>query len=285
MADVDGRVERLIASCTGNGALSVEVHEAAFGGVAHGPPPALPPPPPLPLPPPAGVAVAAAAVTSRCGSRGGAAASATGACATASAAANTTAAGATAAGAAAAGAVAGAAAAGAAAVAAASRRPRPSASASGVYYAAAAPRASAAQHVVEHGGGNSSASDGGDDAIGAGADAGVIVGASSVEARGAQPARSPSASLSRLATIGNGVSVRQSAIPASGLGLYATRDFEAGDFVTEYDGQKNLSKADCIARSVHTHICHKEHVYVDGCVSSSLPVATRGFHPWPHLLP
>jgi SET domain-containing protein len=41
----------------------------------------------------------------------------------------------------------------------------------------------------------------------------------------------------RYATIGDGIEVKQSSIPESGNGLFATRDFNEGEIITTYDGE------------------------------------------------
>ena len=72
------------------------------------------------------------------------------------------------------------------------------------------------------------------------------------------------ASLRKLATIGRGVEIRLSRISEAGQGLYATRAFDSFEFITEYDGVRNLSKKECTKRRPQTHICQKEGFYVDG---------------------
>lgn len=51
-----------------------------------------------------------------------------------------------------------------------------------------------------------------------------------------------------LASIGDGVDVRASAIPGAGLGLFATRGFARGDFITWMDGEE-ISRAEAQARA------------------------------------
>ena len=72
------------------------------------------------------------------------------------------------------------------------------------------------------------------------------------------------ASLKCLATIGSGVEVRLSGISEAGHGLFATRSYESSEYITEYDGDRNLSKAQCLRRNPQTHICQKDGFYVDG---------------------
>lgn len=67
---------------------------------------------------------------------------------------------------------------------------------------------------------------------------------------------------SRLATVGNGLEVRASSVPAAGMGLFATRNFAKGDPVTEYEGKlithseaKQLSKED--RSHVRSHILQR----------------------------
>ena len=69
-----------------------------------------------------------------------------------------------------------------------------------------------------------------------------------------------------LATIGAGVEVRASTILAAGNGLFASRPFERGDLITEYDG-RHISHAEAQllrAQGAHTHVrcLSLQHAYV-----------------------
>jgi intein/homing endonuclease len=66
-----------------------------------------------------------------------------------------------------------------------------------------------------------------------------------------------SSRISRLATIGHGVEVRDSQIPRAGRGLYAQRKFDKGEWITRYGG-KMISKeeADAIRKNDPTRTSH-----------------------------
>ena len=71
------------------------------------------------------------------------------------------------------------------------------------------------------------------------------------------------------ATIGDGVEIKTSTLTIEGIegagsGLFATRSFQRGELITEYDGTKGLSKEACQRRAPQTHMCHKDGIYVDG---------------------
>lgn len=80
------------------------------------------------------------------------------------------------------------------------------------------------------------------------------------------------------ATIGDGVEVRASSIEQAGNGLFASRAFARGDFITEYDGREiSHTEAQLLrAQGAHTHVrcLSLQHAYVsiwsthDGAVRS-----------------
>lgn len=66
-----------------------------------------------------------------------------------------------------------------------------------------------------------------------------------------------------LSTIGEGVYVTESKIPNAGYGLFASKFFNRGDYITLYDGEV-LSYKSAWSRRIITHMCTREGVYVDG---------------------
>ena len=61
-------------------------------------------------------------------------------------------------------------------------------------------------------------------------------------------------SLGRLSTIGTGVEIRTSGLgEAAGRGLFATRAFESGEYVTEYDGDK-LERLRLLGHALQRHM-------------------------------
>jgi hypothetical protein len=78
------------------------------------------------------------------------------------------------------------------------------------------------------------------------------------------------------ARIGHGVEVKQSTISGGGMGLFATRHFEKGDAVTEYDGHIIDRKTAEHLASIHrdTHIRSlSRHSLIDGLKH---PIEGRG---------
>ena len=66
-----------------------------------------------------------------------------------------------------------------------------------------------------------------------------------------------------LATIGNGVHVAESRIEGAGNGLFVSKFFKRGDFITLYDGE-TVTRKEAWQRPCLTHMAGREGVIVDG---------------------
>ena len=72
-----------------------------------------------------------------------------------------------------------------------------------------------------------------------------------------------------LSTIGHGVAVGPSALPGAGLGLFAGRDFEKGDYITYYDGR--IIRAEDATERRLTHGAH-HHIITVGFGSTGFKI-------------
>ena len=77
---------------------------------------------------------------------------------------------------------------------------------------------------------------------------------------------------SDLYTVSNGIEVRLSNIREAGNGLFATRSFRRGEYITLYDGEI-ISRREAWSRSVKTHMASREGIFVDGLKQ---PILLRG---------
>lgn len=66
-----------------------------------------------------------------------------------------------------------------------------------------------------------------------------------------------------LSTVGDGVFVQPSKIPKAGNGLYVSRPFKKGEYITLYDGE-TITRREAWSRSVLSHMATREGVTVDG---------------------
>lgn len=85
--------------------------------------------------------------------------------------------------------------------------------------------------------------------------------------RSPPPAETYESIRNSLATYGNGVTLQTSNIPGAGLGLFATRRFEAGEPITEYTGQIiDDKKARSLSASERSHVRTKfpMRLHIDG---------------------
>lgn len=78
--------------------------------------------------------------------------------------------------------------------------------------------------------------------------------------------------LPSLCTIGDGIDVRTSSIPKAGNGLFASKSFSRGSYITLYDGE-TVSWTEAWRRPCLTHMASKEGVIVDGL---KVPIMGRG---------
>lgn len=75
-----------------------------------------------------------------------------------------------------------------------------------------------------------------------------------------------------LSTIANGVYVAKSCIECAGNGLFASKSFKRGEYITLYDGE-TLTKQEACKRSCLTHMAGREGIVVDGLKQ---PIIGRG---------
>lgn len=66
-----------------------------------------------------------------------------------------------------------------------------------------------------------------------------------------------------VAVIGNGVHVSASGIPDAGFGLFASRRFKRGEWITLYDGEV-VTRKEAWRRDVRSHIASRDGTIVDG---------------------
>ena len=78
--------------------------------------------------------------------------------------------------------------------------------------------------------------------------------------------------LDSLSSIGDGLYVSKSTIQNSGNGLFSSKTFRKGSYITLYDGE-NITRKEALSRTVLTHMASREGVIIDGL---KFPVFGRG---------
>ena len=80
--------------------------------------------------------------------------------------------------------------------------------------------------------------------------------------------------LDNLCTLGKGVEKHPSGIPSAGYGLFAARDFERGEYITYYDGERitrkvALERRQC-GRDSHIRSVAPMHECIDGFTGETI---------------
>lgn len=78
--------------------------------------------------------------------------------------------------------------------------------------------------------------------------------------------------IAALSTINDGVHVSESRIEGAGNGLFASKWYKRGDYITQYDGEI-VTKKEALLRPCLTHMAGREGVIVDGLKD---PILGRG---------
>ena len=85
-------------------------------------------------------------------------------------------------------------------------------------------------------------------------------------------------SVGALATIGDGVDVRDSTVEGAGGGLFACRRFSKGAFITEYEGERFVVGEERDGQVAYSGMCNSAKYAAAGCTVQTHVIAVGGVY-------